>query len=246
MTTDYDQIAEEYRQAKHQPWRYYIERHTFLRLIGDVRGKSVLDLACGEGWYTREMPRRGAARVVGVDLSREMIHLAGEEEARNPLGIEYRVGDARGVDGGERFDLVVAAYLLNYASTREELAEMCAAVARSLRPGGRFVAVNNNPAQPVEYFGASRKYGVVKSTPGELREGAPVVFTIFQGDGSFDITNYWLSPAAHEQCLQAAGLREVRWHPPQLSPEVDPASAGDFWDAFLAHPPITFLTCVHP
>jgi 2-polyprenyl-3-methyl-5-hydroxy-6-metoxy-1,4-benzoquinol methylase len=244
MTTDYDQIASEYKQAKQHPWRYFIERYTFLQLIGDVEGMSVLDLACGEGWYTRELRRRGAARVVGVDLSEGMIELARQEEARGPLGIEYRVQDARLADGGERFDLVVAAYLLNYASTREELGEMCMAVARSLKPGGRFVAVNNNPDQAIEHFAASRKYGLIKSTPGELHEGAPIVFTIFQGDSSFDITNYWLSPATHEECLRAAGLRQVRWHRPQLSPEVGPAFGGDFWEAFLTHPPITFLECV--
>lgn len=244
MTTDYDQIAEDYKQAKQHPWRYYIEGHTFLQLIGDVEGMSVLDLACGEGFYTRELRRRGASRVVGVDLSEGMIDLAREEEERNPLGIEYRAGDARLLEGDESFDMVVAAYLLNYASTREELAEMCTAVARALRPGGRFVAVNNNPDQAIEHFGASRKYGLIKSTPGELREGVPITFTIFQGDSSFDITNYWLSPATHEECLKAAGLRQVRWHRPELSPEVNPASGGDFWEGFLTHPPITFLECV--
>jgi toxoflavin synthase len=54
-----------------------------------------------------------------------MIQLARQEEARNPLGIEYRVQDARLVEAAERFDLVVAAYLLNYAATREELTAMC-------------------------------------------------------------------------------------------------------------------------
>jgi hypothetical protein len=39
---------------------FVLPRYTFLRLIGDLRGKSVLDLACGEGYYTRELrhPRR--------------------------------------------------------------------------------------------------------------------------------------------------------------------------------------------
>ena len=253
MTTDYDAIAADYRRAKQQPWRYYIERYTLLRLIGSLAGVSVVDLACGEGYYTRELRHRGAAKVVGVDLSDGMIRLAQEEEKRSPQGIEYVVGDARKFDGAQRFDLVVAAYLLNYASTREELADMCAAVARALRPGGRFVTVNNNPEQAPEHFDASRKFGFIKSTPpspvpsprGEsMREGTPVIYTIFQEHGSFDITNYWLSTATHEKCLRAAGLRDVRWHKPRLSPEGEAAFEDDFWTPFLAHPPITFLECV--
>src|SRR5262249_59337254 len=97
-----------------------------MRLVGDVSGLAVLDMAWGEGFYTRELRHRGAARVVGVDLSEGMIQLAREEEARLPLGIEYRVQDARTLDGSEQFDLVVAAYLLNYAATAVELREMCA------------------------------------------------------------------------------------------------------------------------
>src|SRR5262245_10173832 len=145
MATDYDAIAADYQRAKQQPWRFYVERHTLLRLLGDLRGLAVLDLACGEGYYTRELRHRGAARVVGVDLSEGMIRLARREEARRPLGITYRVQDARALEGAGDFDLVVAAYLLNYAATKEELQGMCAAIARALRPGGRFVGVNNNP-----------------------------------------------------------------------------------------------------
>src|SRR5688572_20174048 len=89
MDTDYDRIAEQYKRAKLQPWRTHIERYTLLRLLGDVRGKSVIDLACGEGYYTRELRRQGAARALGVDLSHGMIALAVAEEAQEPLGIEY-------------------------------------------------------------------------------------------------------------------------------------------------------------
>src|SRR5215467_838754 len=145
MDTDYDRIAEQYQRARPQPWRTHIERYTLLRLAGDVAGKAVIYLACGEGYYTRALRQQGAARVVGVDLSRAMIGLAEAEEARRPLGIEYRVGDVRMLDVPGRFDLAFAAYLLNYAHTAEELTQMCRAVACALKPGGRFVTANNSP-----------------------------------------------------------------------------------------------------
>jgi toxoflavin synthase len=242
--TDYDPIAAEYRRAKQQPWRFHAERHTLVRLIGDFSGKAVLDLACGEGHYSRALKRLGAAKVVGVDLSAGMIELARQEESRQPQGIEYRVGDAREVAEAGAFDLVVAAYLLNYASTRHELLHMCRAVGRSLKPGGRFVAVNNNPEQPPEYFAASRKYGFVKRLSGDLRPGAAITYTFFLGGGSFDITNYYLSVPTHERAFQKAGLREVRWHRPQVSPAGESEFGRDFWADFLEHPPVLFIECV--
>ena len=183
MDTDYDRIAEQYKRARPQPWRTHIERYTLLRLSGDVAGKAVIDLACGEGYYTRELRQQGAARVVGVDLSRAMIGLAESEEARRPLGVEYRVGDVRTLEVPGEFDLAFAAYLLNYAHTAEELTQMCRAVARALRPGGRFVTVNSNPAEPTVAFPAARAYGFSRRVEGELVEGVPIVLEFFlRGD----------------------------------------------------------------
>lgn len=242
--TDYDPIAAQYQRAKQQPWREHVERHTMAELIGDLAGKSVLDLACGEGFLTRFVRARGAARVIGVDVSAKMIELARQQEAREPLGIEYVVRDARQLGpAGEAHDVVTAGYLLNYARTADELLDMCRAVARNLKPGGRFVTVNNNPSQPVEDFGASRKYGYVKLCGGELREGSPIVHRFFLDDGELEITNYHLSVATYEWALAAAGLREVRWHPPRLSPEGEAEYGLEFWSGFLQSPPITFIEC---
>ncbi len=241
MATNYDLIAGQYKQAKRQPWRMHIEHFTLFELLGDLRGKTVLDLACGEGFYSRFLRQAGARRVVGVDLSAAMIGLAREEEARRPLGVEYHVGDAKALDLEERFDVVTAAYLLNYAASREELLEMCRTIAGALKPGGRFVTVNNNPAQPRGTFEEGRKYGFVKGGPAELFEGAPISFTIFLDEGPLEIVNYQLSVATHEEALAAAGLGEVRWHGPRVSPAGVAAYGEGYWARFVEHPPITFL-----
>jgi len=200
MDTDYDRIAEQYKRAKLQPWRTHIERYTLLRLLGDVRGKSVIDLACGEGHYTRELRRQGASRVVGVDLSHGMIGLAKAEEAREPLGIEYLVENVETLQLAEQYDVVFAAYLLNYAHTAEELTQMCRSVARLLKPGGRFLTVNNNPVEPPANFAAGRAYGYSKRIEGELIEGAPVIW-------QFSAGKPWKRPSARRACTTCAGTR---------------------------------------
>ena len=43
-------------------------------------------LACGCGYYTRRLKQHGVARVIGVDISSEMIRLAREHEQKEPLG----------------------------------------------------------------------------------------------------------------------------------------------------------------
>jgi ubiquinone/menaquinone biosynthesis C-methylase UbiE len=243
MPTDYNQIAEQYKKAKLQPWRMHIEHYTLFNLLGDLHGKSLLDLACGEGFFSRFIKLAGAGRVVGVDISQGMIDLAQAEEKQRPRGIEYLVHDAKTLRLTEKFDVVAAAYLLNYAQTAEELLEMCQVCARHLRPGCRFVTVNNNPAQPVEFFEATAKYGIVKGSDGELLEGSPVTYTFMLDQGSLTITNYHLSVATHERALREAGFHDIRWHPPQVSPEGNKVYGKAYWAAFLDHPPVIFLEC---
>jgi ubiquinone/menaquinone biosynthesis C-methylase UbiE len=243
MATDYDGIAEQYKRSKQVPWRTCIEQFTFLQLVDDVSGRAVLDLACGEGFYTRLLRGRGASRVVGVDLSPKMIDLARASERDSPAGggIEYVVGDARAFRTGERFDVVTAAYLLNYAQTEEALVEMCETISAALKPGGRFVTVNNNPSQSPAHFEATRKYGFTKRAASALRPGTPITYTIHQDGGAFSFDNYYLSPAAHERALARAGLGDVEWLQPRLSP--DWQGAPGYWDAFFADPSVIFLRC---
>lgn len=243
MTTDYNKIAKEYQESKLQPWRTHIERYTLLNLTGQVQNLKTLDLACGDGYYTRLLCRLGAAPVTGVDLSQGMIDLALSQENNEPLGIQYAVGDASGINFGATHDLVFAAYLLNYASNFEELLAMCEAIARNLKPGGRFVAVNNNPDDPPSNFETGRIYGFSKRLAGHLENGAPIIWSFHLPEGTIEVTNYYLSTPTMERAMQAAGLENIRWYKPQVSPEGLQQWGELHWRPFMKHSPITFFEC---
>jgi SAM-dependent methyltransferase len=238
MTTDYDhgRTAELYRKAKAQPWRSRIESHSFMKRIGDLAGKDVLDVACGEGHYTRKLRQAGAASVVGVDVSARMIELARAQEGAEPLGVEYRVEDARAIAGAEEFDLVVAAWLLVYARDRAELAIMCRGLASRLRPGGRFVTLLNNPDlaafRPFPDYG---KYGFEVTLAEPAADGSPVRLTFLLDGDRLEIENYYLPASAYVSALRDAGFREVAVHKPELSPPPGPDDAP-FWAELIEHP----------
>jgi SAM-dependent methyltransferase len=243
VTTDYDPIAEQYKRSKLQPWRTHLESYTLMGLLGDLSGKSLVDIACGDGYYTRLLRAHGAHSVRGIDLSERMIVLARAQEQARPLGIEYEVGDGRDLKLATQPDIVAAAYLLNYARDRAELGAMCESIARCLRPGGRFVTVNQNPALDFRAAPSYRPYGFETSAEGEWQEGTPITWTFYLEDGPFSIENYHLAVATHEDALRAAGFRQIRWHPPRLSPEGEAAFGREFWKDFLEHSPITVLEC---
>lgn len=247
MPTDYDDgdTAERYLNTYSRPVRSRIEGFTFLNRIGDVTGLDVLDVACGEGHYTRMLKRAGAASVAGFDISAKMIGLARAEEAREPLGIDYSVADARTPVAQQDFDIAVAAYLLVYARDRAELARMCRAVASRVRPGGRFVTLTTNPAlysfAPLPDYG---KYGFRIRLAEQVSEGAPIELIVPDGGRGLVIENYYLPIEAYDAALHEAGFRDVAVHAPEVSPPPDGVDEGDFWDDYLAAPPAIVIDCV--
>jgi SAM-dependent methyltransferase len=145
----YDATAAKWVRREPTSLSDFTGRPRTLELCEPVEGRRVLDLGCGEGYCARRLARLGAAEVLGIDNSVQMIAAARSEEAREPLGIRYEVGDATelaGVADGA-FDVVLAMFLFNYldvAATHRCMAE----VARALRPGGRFVFAVPHPALP--------------------------------------------------------------------------------------------------
>jgi SAM-dependent methyltransferase len=111
--------------------------------------QQVLDIGCGEGYCSRELKRRGAAAVYGIDLSEGMIAAAQQQDTIDQLGIHYEAGcatDFPQVDDASQ-DLVLAVFLFNYL-TVAQMQQCMNEVYRVLKPGGRFVFSIPHPAFP--------------------------------------------------------------------------------------------------
>jgi tRNA (mo5U34)-methyltransferase len=77
-------------------------------LPADLSGRTVLDIGCNAGFYSLEMKRRGAARVVGIDSDERYLAQARFAAEVTRLEIEFRRLSVYEVDRiGERFDLVL-------------------------------------------------------------------------------------------------------------------------------------------
>jgi SAM-dependent methyltransferase len=235
----YDEIASDYSDSKQLPFRRHLEEPTLFRLLGGLRGKSVLDLACGDGIYTRKMKLLGAGPVVGVDLSPRMVELARRREAEAPLDITYLVHDAGNLEHLGDFDVVVGSYLLNYARTEAELLAFCRAIHRNLKPGGRFVGMNDNPWTAAFPFPNYRAYGFTKAASEPIREGCAIHYTFYKPDGtSFEFDNFHWNPSTYARIFRLVGFAHFEWRNPWLSDEARAMTHDDEWRLFLASPPV--------
>ena len=76
------------------------------------------------------------------------IEQAREFENKEPLGIQYHVGDVSKpfeAAVGEGFDVVYGAFFLHYSSDKEMLKNMIVNIHRVLKKGGIFVTTNDDP-----------------------------------------------------------------------------------------------------
>jgi 2-polyprenyl-3-methyl-5-hydroxy-6-metoxy-1,4-benzoquinol methylase len=243
MTVNYDPPV--YKKWREKSIRHqYVDEYLYFNMIGELSGKSVLDLGCGEGTYTRIFRKKGAAQVTGADLSEGLIRFARQEEAAEPLGIEYIVGDVAELGEIGSFDLVTASYLLNHASDKETLLKICQTIFVNLKSGGRFLSITGDHGHPPETYPLCRKYGYMKSTVPPLREGSLITITFLLDDETCTVEDYYLSRETYEWAFREAGFEKVLWHEPVVSPEGLEKFGEAFWDDYISYPFMCGIECL--
>lgn len=242
--TQYDTIALDYQRISATVPLRQLEWHSLHQRLGDLAGCSVLDLACGDGMGTRLFKAWGADRVVGVDISTQMIALAQQREEAEPMGIEYRIADAATLGGIGPFDRVAAAYLLHYAESREQLLQIARTVYDSLKPGQPFVASIANPLQPPQPVVDHRKYAWSYRLLDEtLQEGANLRGTLYLGANIVEFDFYWWSWATYEEAFRTAGFSACTIEPFLIPPDAENERGEGFWDEYLAAPSAVHIIC---
>jgi len=170
----YDQNADNWKRTEPMLLSDFSARPFVINKCEPIVGTKVLDLGCGEGYVGRELIKRGAASVFGVDISDNMIqkaiHIKEELELENAT---YKSDDIRSFINNytENHNLIIAVFLFNYLSI-EDMASIMSKVYELLEEGGSFVFSVPHPSLPFLktdkypfYFDASGGYFSAKNKP---------------------------------------------------------------------------------
>lgn len=152
-----------------------------------LAGARVLDLGCGMGWFCRWAAEQGAARVLGFDLSSNMLERA---RSLDDFGvISYQQADLDALKlPPTSFDLVFSSLAFHYLT---DLGRLWREASAALAPGGRFVFSVEHPmfTAPVALAGD----GWLQLPGG--RNAWPIDSYLLEGPRTRD----WLAPGVIKQ-----------------------------------------------
>ncbi|MGD0284870.1 MAG: class I SAM-dependent methyltransferase [Acidimicrobiales bacterium] len=185
------------------------ERPATVSLLGDVRGRRVLDVGCGAGPLTAWLVDHGAV-VTAFDVSPEMVSLARKLVGDRAGFLVADLGRPLSFAEDGSFDLVVASLVLHYVRDWDAV---LLEFRRVLAPGGSVVFSTHHPTMdwklhcPDDYF-------VVKQ----------VTETWAKGSGEFEVT-FWRRPlTVMAESIASAGFVIERLVEPE------PLSELEEWD----------------
>ena len=116
-------------------------RPNLLRVLNVKPGEEILDVGCGQGYFSRELAKAGP-KVLGIDIAGELVRLATQQAGERETYLVLSAEKMTGIQDN-RFDAAICVLAL------QNIKNMSAAVleiSRVLKPNGRCVLVLNHPA----------------------------------------------------------------------------------------------------
>ncbi len=153
---------------------------------------NLLDVGCGTGFTACQIAQKYKCRVVGIDLSENMVARAKERASRENLDIEFHVADVTDLPFEDGiFDVVIMESFLNILGKADIIKKALHEISRVTHPGGR-VGAN-------EFFAD-------ESTPPELKEHIRELLKDSLGPGQ-GLAQY--TPTEFKKFFEDAGLQVV-------------------------------------
>jgi len=147
IKTSWGEVAEWYSDLLEKEGGTYQKElilPNLIRLLNIKKGEMVLDLACGQGFFSREIYKLGA-KVTGVDVSKELIGLAEKLGKAENFKIDYKVSSADDLSfiKSNSIDKII---IILAIQNIENVAGVFKECQRVLKTNGKLFLVLNHPA----------------------------------------------------------------------------------------------------
>lgn len=234
MLNNYNSLAEEYKKTSSKPDKLYSTLPTLLKIAGTLDNKTVLDLGCGSGFFTKAFASRGAKKVIGIDSSEEQIKLAFKDKQ---LNTDYIRGDIFKTSL-PKANIILAPYVINYAQNNAELSTLLQNIYQSLENKGKVILVIDLPTGK-----DLKKFGAIKTLGNIPADGEKITIELFnQNQFICKLNAFYFKPETIEKALKEIGFKKVIWHTPIISNRGLQEYGKDFWEGYTEGPELGYVS----
>jgi len=149
--TSYDDFANEYDLTMGNSGDFFHKNTcdpALLKVIGEVKDKTIYDLGCGNGYLSRYLIKQGTKEIWASDISPKLIEIAKSEYPNPDNKIKYFVNEATNFKEvpQDHFDLVFMNMVIHYV---EDIPKLAKGLFSVLKNKSRFVFTIYNPTYPI-------------------------------------------------------------------------------------------------
>lgn len=231
------QVGVLYQMTDQKPDKRYSILPTVLSLVGGVEDLTVLDLGGGTGFFSSHIAKNGPRIVLGIDNSVLKIGLA---SAKDKLpNVMHALGDVFYNDLPSA-DVVLGAFVLNYAEDVVELEGLFRRVFSCLSDGGRFVGVVDLPSgKDLQFFGARKHLS-------EEKDGAKMFIHLFNDEGveTCVLEANYFKKETYSKIAKKIGFSSFAWNQATVSDEGKQRYPDMDWGQYIQDPELGYFVAI--
>jgi trans-aconitate methyltransferase len=237
MSNDYNVLGNTYSRSSFKADKRYSILPTVLKLIGDISqtSKVILDLGCGDGFFTAPIAERfPLARVIGIDNSKVQLEKA-KVHCVTYANIELQDRDVFNEELPNA-NIIIAPFILNYISKSTKVESFFKKMYAHLSSEGVLIGVIDDP-----HNFDNKKYGAIKRLK-QRGDGQAIFIDLYDINQEFicTLTSHFFKQATITSLLKEAGF-EVSWHEPIVSEEGVRVLGKEFWEGYSTHSELLYF-----
>ncbi|MFA6404482.1 MAG: class I SAM-dependent methyltransferase [Candidatus Paceibacterota bacterium] len=231
---NYDKLAATYKKSDIKPDKQFSILPTVLGIIGYPCGKVILDLGCGDGFFTHALASLGARHVIGIDNSKEQIRLANANPSEH---VTFQYGDIF-KDMLSPADIILSPFVVNYANSVQDIEFLFGNIMRVLSERGKVILVVDLPKGE-----NLKKFGSVKILQGPPIDGTKIKIDLYNSDELIcTLFSHYFTPATLENALKKVGFKNIIWHKTIISEEGIEKFGIEFWKDYCDNSELGYVS----
>ncbi|MBS3159038.1 class I SAM-dependent methyltransferase [Candidatus Woesearchaeota archaeon] len=239
-------FSADYQKTNTKPDKLYSILPTVLSLLGQIKGKTIVDVGCGTGFFTNSIVQRGATHVYGIDISSESLKIARRNSVETRGTVEYILLDIF-EDKLPVCDSICFPFVLNLAKSVHDMLRALEICFFALRDGGNIVLVVDLPINNKSHsvLQKQKEFGAVKTLLGARKNGTSLQVDLYNRKKKvYSFQSRFFTSKCIEQCLSRAGFQNILWHSPIISKKGFEYMPDLFWEGYQDICEIGYITAL--